>query len=386
MRGMKLEKPVRKVLVLLSNASVTHRGHLNGILEYVHENVFPPWDVQLGLSDIDAGYPQALSPRNCDGIIAAVHRAADRRRILDSGIPAVLYEPPLSGPPRRARPHRVVTFFNDHEAEGRTAAEYFIERGFTHFAYVGTAGRTAWSAARQIGFSSRLSKEGFSPVVYSPPPPTARKDFSLEARRLVAWLKGLAPRTALFVAHDERAREVVLAARLAGRVIPDDLAVLGVDDDELLCSTASPPISSIAVEAKETGARFAMALESLMEGRPHEPVVRTCHTRVVARRSTDAFSFSDPFLSRALSYVAANLASRPRLEDIAAAARCSKRTLQLRARAVLGRTIKDEISSLQTSEAMRRLAVRGARPDDVARATGFCSASHMYRRIRERHA
>ena len=381
MCAMRQSNIAKKVLVLLSNVSVTHRRHLRGILEYVHGTIFPPWEVQLGLSDIDAGYKQNLSPGNYDGIIAAVHRAEDRRRILASGIPAVLYEPPLCMPPRRARPHNVVTFFNDHEVEGNTAAEYFLERGYTSFAYVGTAVRTAWSEARMIGFRARLSKDGFSPAIYTPPPYTARKDFALEAKHLVAWLRKLPSRTALFAAHDERAREVVLAARRAGLAIPDDMAVMGVDDDELLCSTASQPISSIAVDARETGILFAKALESLMDGHAHDPIIRTCHTRIVARRSTDAFAFNDPLLSRALSYAAANLAVHPRMEDLATAARCSIRTLQLRAKAILGRTIKDEISALQVHEASRRLSIRDGKPDEIARATGFYNASHMYRRI-----
>ncbi len=383
MRGMKHVQPAHKVLVMLSNASVTHRDHLRGILEYVRENIFPPWDVQLGLSDIDEGYPQSLSRQGYDGIIAAVHRADDRRKVFASGIPAVLFEPTLFSPARRTRPANTVTFFNDHEAEGRTAADYFLERGYRSFAYVGTASRTAWSEARRKGFASRLSKSGFVPIVYAPPPPIERKDFAREAKRLVAWLKGLAPRTAVFVAHDERAREVVLAAKRARRTIPGDLAILGVDDDELLCSTASPPLSSIAVDARETGARFAYALDALLKGRFHEPIVRTCHTQVVTRRSTDAFSLDDPFLSRALSYAAANLATRPRLDELAAAAHCSKRTLQLRARAILGHSLKDEITALQLREACRRLATRHAAPEEIARETGFCNASHLYRRMRE---
>lgn len=383
MRGMKHVQPARKVLVMLSNASVTHRDHLRGILEYVRANIVPPWDVQLGLSDIDAGYPQSLSRQSYDGIIAAVHRADDRRKILASGIPTVLFEPTLFSPARRARPANTMTFFNDHEAEGRTAADYFLERGYRNFAYVGTASRTAWSEARRKGFASRLSKSGFAPAVYAPPPPTERKDFACEAKRLVVWLKGLAPRTAVFVAHDERAREVVLAAKRARRTIPDDLAILGVDDDELLCSTASPALSSIAVDAQETGARFAQALDALLKGHFHEPIVRTCHTHVVARRSTEAFSLNDPFLARALSYAAANLANRPRLDTLAAAAHCSKRTLQMRARKVLGHSIKEEMSALQLREARRRLAARHADPEAVARETGFCNASHLYRRLRE---
>lgn len=371
------------MLVLLSNASVTHRDHLRGILEYVHANIYPPWEVQLGLSDIDEGYRVSLSPLNYDGIIAAIHKPCDRRRILASGIATVLYEPTVFEHPRRIMPRNVITFFNDHEAEGRTAADWFLERGYENFGYVGTASRTAWSDGRQKGFVSRLSKSGFVPQVYAMAPPAERDDFAFEARRLVKWLKMLPPRTALFVAHDERAREVSLAVKRAGRTIPDDMAIMGVDDDELICSTASPPLSSIAVESYETGRRFAMALEALFHGKPHDPIVRTCHTHVVSRRSTDAFSFDDPFLSRAFSYAAANLQSCPRIEELAEAAHCSKRTLELRARTVLGRTLKDELAALQLREARRRLSVRGAVPEEVARITGFCNASHMYRRFRE---
>lgn len=379
---MKSPTPSKKVLVLLSRADLTHRNHLNGVLEYMHKNVTPRWSVQLGLRENDGGYPKTETLRNYDGVIAIVNDMQTHRSIVCAGIPAVLFEPEKLAKSAGPTPENVVTFLHDFESQGESAAEYFLSRGYVNFAYVGTFNRTLWSEGRKDGFVSRLSAEGFSAHIYKPPKNHYKIDFSLEIRRLSRWISKLPQRTAIFVAHDERAREVIFAIKNTDRSIPEDIAVLGVDNDELLCSTFVPSISSIDVNSRSTGVSTAKALEAIFNGTVQEKEITIKNTHIITRRSTDAFSLNDPFLSRALSYASANLSSKPHLDEIAAAAKCSKRTLEIHSRAVFGRTFKEELSAMQVQEATRRLCSHDANPAQVARATGFCNTSHMYRRIR----
>ena len=377
-----MDKVVRKVLVVFSNIDVTHRQMLAGILHYAREQCVPPWDVQLDLRDIQRRNSAELVSGGFDGIIAAVINPEDRRKYFATGLPTVLFEPTFARMDKVRRPANNVTFFNDHAAEGITAAEYFLARGYRSFAFVGTAVPLAWSEARRHGFIRRLKQEGLVPRVYAPPRGKAATDFTLESPRLERWLRRLPRNTAVFAAHDERAQQIVCAAQEAQVSIPDDIAVLGVDDDELLCTTASPQISSIPVAAEETGWRFAKAMADLLDGRNPEPIVRTCHTRVVTRTSTDAFALPDPVVAKALGYIGKHLAEPLRGPDLAAAANCSLRTLQQKVLKTLGRTLHAELAVLRQAEALRLLRETRLPISEIARRCGYCSVSHLGARLK----
>lgn len=367
----------KRILVVFSKFDFTHRQMLGGILKYAHDNCASNWTTQLELRDMSRRGATALRDGRFDGIIVAIVNPADRRKYLTAGVPVVLYEPTLAKWDRTPCPPNAITFFNDHMAEGRTAAEYFIGRGYRNFAYVGTPEPVAWSEARHKGFVSTLNKRGMKCKVF-PTTNTKQHNWSAqETSRLSKWLSKLPPRTALFAVHDERAQQILSIANMAGLSIPDRIAVLGVDDDELLCTTASPTLSSIPVNAEDTGYRFAQALDSLLHGRHHDPVIRTCHTRVITRQSTDFSVIDDPFVSRAVAYMRQHLHDSIGGEQIAAAAHCSVRTLQLRMLAAVGRSPKDEFAFLRRTEAMSLLANTTMSVDQVARACGFCNSSHL---------
>ena len=366
-----------RILVVFSNIDATHRLMLEGILRYVHEKCTPTWQVQLDLHDIARRNSSTILSGGFSGIIAAVINPADRRNYFRTGLPTVLFEPTLERMDSAKRPRNNVTFLNDHAAEGLTAAEYFLERGYRSFAYVGTAVPVEWSTSRLRGFAKRLEKAGIKPLVYPEPKGAAATDFTLEMPLLAKWLRRLPRGTAVFAAHDARAQQLETAARRTSVLIPDDIALLGVDDDKLLCETASPPISSIPVYAMETGWRFAEAMHGLLDGRYEPPVVRTCHTRVITRQSSDALALPDPIVAKAVSYAERHLHEQLKAETLASAANCSLRTLQSKILKTLGRTIKDEIAFLRQSASIKLIKDTEMPIAEIARACGFCSPSHL---------
>lgn len=374
---MKSPLQAKHILVVFSKFDLTHRQMLGGILKYAHENCASTWKTQLELRDISRRSLAELKSGGFDGIIAAVINPADRRKYFATGLPVVLYEPTLAKWDHSKRPPHAITFFNDHMAEGRTAANYFLERGYREFAYVGTPEPIVWNEARRKGFVSVLSQKGFHCRIYPQTPHRERGDFIHESRRLVRWLERLPTGTALFAVHDERAQQIASLADRAGISIPEHIAILGVDDDELLCTTASPTLSSIPVNATETGYRFATALDALLHGRQHDPVVRTCHTRVITRHSTDISIIEDPFVARAVAYMRQHLGDSVGGEEIASAAHCSLRTLQTRMLATLGRTPKEQFAFLRRTEALALLANTSMSVDQIARTCGFCGSSHL---------
>ena len=249
-------------------------------------------------------------------------------------------------------------------------------------AYIGTAKATFWSKERARGFAERLAEHGFTPAVYPSPSPKEQNDFALESRRLARWLRHLPKPTDLFCVHDRRAQQVIATALSAGVKVPDDLAVLGVDNDELLCEMTVPAISSIPVGDHERGYKVGEALDALMSRRKTSKVVISRHKAVVTRRSTDAQAISDVFVSRAMSYATAHLKGHPTVSELAAAAGCSATILNRRTKSALGSSIGREVARLRIDAAISMLRGSKRTVEEIASLCGFCGASHLGLRIK----
>lgn len=371
----------KRILVVIPTSTLTQRQLLEGLLRYAHESNPGTWHFHLDLHDLNRQHVRDLKSWGCQGIIAYILSARERRAYLATGLPAVFIEPTLAAP-LPGQPRNVVTFINEHAAEGRAAARYFIERRHRSFAYVGTAKPTFWSGQRMKGFAMQLAECGFRPQVYPALPVREQNDFALEASRLTRWLKKLPRHTALFCVHDRRAQQVVATAAAAGLRVPEDIAVLGVDDDELLCQMTVPTISSIPVFDRERGMALGKAMDDLLEGRKTERVVITRHDAVITRASTDAQAIDDPFVARAIAYARSHIGERATLAKLAKIANCSKTTLNLRARRALGCTIASEITRIQLDAAVERLGSTSLAVEEIARECGFCGASHLGLRLK----
>lgn len=380
-RVMGKKAELMRILVAIPTSTHTQRQLLEGLLAYAHAKGGAPWQLHLDLRDLNRQHLKDLARWRCSGVIAYILSARERRSFLATGLPAVFIEPLLAQPPRTAR-RNVVTFVNEHATEGRTAADYFLTRHYRSFAYVGTARPTFWSDERRRGFAARLREAGHRPAVYGGLLPAEQDDFALESRRLAKWLRELPRPTAVFCVHDRRAQQVIATAQAAGLRVPDDLAVLGVDDDELLCEMTVPAISSIPVGDHARGEAVGAAMDALLSGRPTPRHVVSRHTAVTTRRSTDAQAISDAFVARALAHASRDLSTPRTLDELAVVAGCSKTELAHRARAALGHSLGDELTGLRLDRAIACLAQTTRTVDEIAKSCGFCSASHLGLRLR----
>ena len=381
MRAMAKKETMQRILVVIPTSTFTQRQLLEGLLAYAHEKTGASWQLHLDLHDLNRQHLKDLKTWNCRGIIAYILNDRQRRDFIATRLPAVFIEPTLSAP-HRTTPRNVVTFVNDHAEEGRTAADYFLKRHYRSFAYIGTAKPTFWSKERENGFAERLAEDGFVPSVYPTPSPKEQNDFAMESHRLTRWLKHLPKPTALFCVHDRRAQQVIATAASAGVKVPDELAVLGVDNDELLCEMTVPAISSIPVGDRERGRNVGEAMDALISRRTTDRVVMSRHKAVITRRSTDTQAISDVFVARAVAYATAHIKSHPTISELATAAGCSTTILSRRTKAVFGNSIGREIARLRLDAAISMLCGTNRTVDEIATSCGFCGASHLGLRIK----
>lgn len=346
------------------------RLKLDGILAYAHEKTGERWHIALDFGALN-GRPEPISAQCADGVIAYVDSVRRRRDIVAAHVPAVLIEDVLS-PQSGPRAGHVVTLLCDHRAEGRAAAEYFIDRHFTNFAWLGPEAETEWSNARCRGFSERLADSGFG---YT--------DLTAGENALAARLAALEKPCALFASHDFRAREAIDAASTAGIAVPRDLAVLGVDNDIAICTTVSPAISSLPTNDERLGYAAGRVLNELLRNGGGGRTIRFAAQRVVTRVSTDADALEDRFVADAIRYARAHLADRLDAATLARRIGYSKRMLQLRAERALGHTLGEEIRQMRLAAAKELVAETSLPIADIAQECGFTSTSHLALRFRE---
>jgi len=373
----------KRILVSIPTNAHTQRRKLEGLLKYARENHGGSWKLQLDMGGFVRQRLIDFANWRCDGIIAYIDVPSARERFLKSGLPTVLIEPFLSPGSAMRRRRNVVSFVNDYAREGCTAAEHFLARHFKSFAFVGTPENTPWSHLREVGFASRLAKSGMNCRTYPRLPKAEREDFAREMPRLVKWLKTLPRPTALFVAHDIRARQILTAADAADIDVPDHIAVLGVDNDMPICETASPALSSIPTGDDSLGYACGRILSELFKGHPGGKVILTAHTHVASRASTDITAVGDSFVARALSWVRAHLSDGASVEAVARGIGYSKRMLQTRTRNALGTPLGDEIRKIMLSTAAGLLAETDLPVSEIATECGYTSVSHLSLRFKK---
>ena len=352
------------ILVAMPTGSHSERMKLEGILQYAHEKSGARWNLELDLSGILRKLVRGAARTSYDGIIAYVGSDAERRSLLAIDLPLVLIED-LTVPGRFPRRRNVVTLLCDHEAEGRTAARYFLERHYRNFAYVGAEVDSDYNALRRKGFTDAVREAGFPVCSFAGTTP------------LADWLRSLPRPCALFAVHDLRARRVLAAAEQAGIAVPSELAVLGVDNDSVLCTTSSPTLSSIPTFDTSLGYAAGRALNEILLKRAHGRVIRTRHTQVVTRHSTDTEAISDIFVSKALDWARVHLGEKLTAETLANRAGCSKHYLQNRAEQALGTSLGTAIRRLRLTTAAELLTTTDLPVSEISHRCGFACISHF---------
>ena len=282
---------------------------------------------EIRRSEQDPGFDDptisgAIVPCNNERLIA---------RLSTRCLPILLVDPFPEDFPTNPLLKRLSAVRLDSRAVGVRAAEYFLLRKYRHFAYVAETTGCAWSHERRDGFVERLRAEGFDCAVYDGFTKREKKDWLNERPRMVRWLSGLPKPTAILAAMDGRARFVLDACRAANLSVPEEIAVLGVDNNELTCEFCRPTLSSVEPEFTRCGFLLAEALHKLMcGGKPPAKVIQYGNPVIVERRSTLDPTGTARIVSAAKAFIADNITQDIGIDDIAAAVKVSPRTLERR--------------------------------------------------------
>ncbi|HWB16982.1 MAG TPA: DNA-binding transcriptional regulator [Vicinamibacterales bacterium] len=323
-------------------------------------------------AEVAARRSTALESSGVHGIIADLNHPAMSRLAGSSRVPVVGV-----GGIAAALTTRVPSFRANNVQIGDLAADHLLAAGVTSFAFCGYADPTsaAWSDERERAFVSRVGARGFATAILHLPASPHDLDASMD--RLETWLRGLPKPVGIMAAHDALGRRLLHACRVLRLSVPDEVAVVGVDNDDLQCHLCHPALSSIEQGAVRLGYSAARLLDRILGGasvdaRPHlvSPV------SVIARRSSAA-TVDDPDVARALTFIAEHVADPVHVADVVAASPLSRRALEQRFRARLRTSIAESIRSARLGR-VRDLISRTDIPlKQVATLGGFLSVQHM---------
>jgi LacI family transcriptional regulator len=252
------------------------------------------------------------------------------------------------------------------------AAEYFMERGFRNFAYCGFD--MIWSRQKGDGFKQTLAEAGFQTYVYQQPGARHLRKPADEQPLIAAWLKSIPKPVALMTCNDDRSQDVLPACRIAECKVPEDVAILGVDNDELICNFSYPQLSSIVLSTERAGYEAARVLDKMMKGQKiteEEKEVTIMPLHVVTRQSTDIMAIEDKDVAEAVNFIRRHTREIIQVGDVAKAVGLSRRTLELRFRKVLNHSIHNEIKSTRINQMANMLIDTNLSVFQIAKLLGY---------------
>jgi LacI family transcriptional regulator len=345
-----------RIAVLIRTELAYGRGVTRGIASYARR--YPQWRLHT-MSVYDMQPPRGWIADAGIGHLPP----ADWYGLVPEDAPRVYVG--YHAPPAAAR---VVA---DEREIGRMGADHLLRLGFGHFAFVGGGDRAE-------GFAQAVGEAG-GHLVETPQliRENADDDWSDLLDLSVDWLRAAPKPLGVMAMHDLKARNVSLACRLAGLRVPDDVAVLGVDNDELLCDLSDPPLSSIEQGLHQIGYESARLVDRMLHGEPPQTVT-VPPRRVVTRRSTDVLAIDDLEVAAAIRFIRARSNQGISIDDIAEAVALNRRSLERRFSRLIGHSLNAEIVNTRIRRAREMLASTDSPLHEIAEACGFNSLKHFH--------
>ena len=366
-----MHRNYHRVLTAVRMHTTAGRKELNGVYRFLGEG--HDWDMDLIRTETDV--TPDLITRALDGgfdglLIATVEPPGIRRLHEGSDVPVVFIDYPDARALRKV-PRSV--FVHDNAADIlQTATGHLLKcKGLRHFAFVPTRDSRRWSDDRQHAFVRALSARGESFSTFG--------GGGDDRTQLIDWLRDLPKPVGIIAAFDDRAHDVIECCRIAGLAVPDDVSVLGIGNDELVCENETPALSSVAIDFENQGYRAARELHALMQRRlrPRQRDIAVGDLGVVLRASTALPTDAMVLARRTTAYVNAHALEGIGVPDVVRHLRVSRRLADLRYREATGRTILEAILERRMSEAKRLLVSTDLSVADIAVRCGYRDGNYF---------
>lgn len=366
-----------QVALLVETALGSGREILKGISQYVYEH--DNWQVFHYTGSLGVMVPEVLEHWEGDGIIARINDPWLVDGLKQKKVPVV----DVLGNIEKTG---FACVKSDNRAISTMVFEYFYEKGYRDVGFLGVEGEV-WSEERKAAFEA-CAEAGEVRCYCKMVSHAMKQHWSWNAylESMCDWLLELPKPTAVFVCSDQFAPDLVSACSVANLKIPEEIALIGVDNDPAFCEVVRPSLSSVNADHVQVGFSAARLLDSLMSGTEvnTNAVIRIPPSGIVSRRSSDAFALEDPGLQKAVKLIRMRACEGIGVEDVARSSGYSRSVLQRRFRDQLGRTVHDVILSTRLDRARELLSLTRLPLLEVALRSGFNHQEYLNHVFKER--
>lgn len=356
-----------KILILVDLSEEYARALLRGVSKYAEIN--GPWSFcKMPLSYREkygiTGILNFAKNWGADGIIAQLYNTKDVKKLIDSGICIIAQD-------FKNRFEGIPNLTGNYFQTGVLAAEYFLSKGYENFAFSGFS-EYVWSRERYDGYSERLQKAGLNVHLFNTVETPEHEMWYYNDSPLSQWLLNLPKPLAVLTCDDRHANQLVEACRINKIKVPDQVAILGVDNDEVICNMSNPPISSIALDVENAGYKIGELMESMIKKEKdfYEDVIVE-PTTIITRQSTDIFAIKDDQVLKALRYISENINDKVQVSDVLQSIPLCRRSLEKRFISIIGRSIYQEILRQKMERASFLLLESNLTVSDIAIQCGL---------------
>ena len=317
---------MHKIILLIDISEEYGQNLMKGVVKYSKEQ--GPWIFcrmplfyreTLGME----GIVDFAKEWGANGIIAQLYNDLDIKKILDAGIYLIVED-------FKERFSDIPNITGGYFEAGKMGAEYFLEKGFRNFGFYGFK-NIVWSRERSEGFENHLNSLGYEVHYFDNEQAPSRELWHYKPSALSQWLQSLPKPIAIMTCDDERGQHITEACKHAKIQIPEEIAVLGVDNDKMTCNLSDPPLSSIDLDTEKGGYEAARLMDMMITGQitQHYDIL-VQPTQVITRQSTDIASANDKYIARALKFIHKNIDNRINVTDVLKEVPLSRRALEKR--------------------------------------------------------
>lgn len=358
----------RQVAVLIETDNTTCCSMIQGVANYA--TTVANWHLLIDPRDHEhrSALPEGWRG---DGVVARLTMRPQIDQIRQRRIPTVNVDDIFRDIPNCA------AVLTDEAQLARIALDHLLDRGFQQFAYFAPPSMS-YSKSRGEAFAATVEGAGYKCHVYRPGYRAGRRiGWQEQQRRVARWLASLPKPVAVLAIDAYRARQLAEICHAAEARVPDDVAILSGDSNELMCEVTPPPISSILVASERIGFEAARTLDAMIHGAPAPPPILIPPRGITSRQSTDLLAIEDPAVVQALRFIRKQAHMGMVVEDILREVPISRRSLEIQFRKYLGRSPAREIRRVQLERGCELLARQEYSITEVALACGFANATRF---------